>query len=187
MHSRYAFVGGELGGWRVRSVEPVRGAALEMVPALEVKPVGRPMSGGTAVWELQGVMSNLRYATRSELTTLRARQEGLGRPQARCAALIPIKKSSAWWDLAQDERRSIFEEKSQHTATGLAYLPAVARQLYHCRDLGEPFDFLTWFEYAPDQTQAFEDLVARLRATAEWNYVEREVDIRLEQAVQPPG
>jgi hypothetical protein len=26
---------------------------------------------------------------------------------------------------------------------------------------------------------AFDELVARLRATAEWDYVEREVDIRL--------
>ncbi len=31
----------------------------------------------------------------------------------------------------------------------MRYLLAVARRLYHCRDLGEPFDFLTWFEYAP--------------------------------------
>ena len=69
-----------------------------------------------------------------------------------------------------------------YTALGLQYLPAVARQLYHCRDLGEPFDFLTWFEYAPEHAAAFEELVAALRATAEWTYVEREVDIRLERA-----
>ena len=46
----------------------------------------------------------------------------------------------------------------------------------------QPFDFLTWFEYAPDQTAAFEYLVSRLRATEEWAYVEREIDIRLERA-----
>ncbi len=84
--------------------------------------------------------------------------------------------------MAQDERRAIFEDRSRHTALGLQYLPAVARQLYHCRDLGEPFDFLTWFEYAPEHAAAFEELVAALRATAEWTYVEREVDIRLERA-----
>jgi len=55
----------------------------------------------------------------------------------------------------------------------------VARRLYHSHDLGEPFDFLTWFEYAPEDARAFEDLVARLRQTEEWSYVEREVDIRL--------
>jgi hypothetical protein len=59
------------------------------------------------------------------------------------------------------------------------YLPAIARRLLHCRELGEPFDFLTWFEYAPEHAQAFEDMVARLRDTLEWRYVDREVDIRL--------
>jgi len=40
-------------------------------------------------------------------------------------------------------------------------------------------DFLTWFEYAPEHAARFEELVAALRATEEWRYVEREVDIRL--------
>ncbi len=57
----------------------------------------------------------------------------------------------------------------------------IARQLYHCRDLGEPFDFLTWFEYAPDHAALFEDLVGMLRATEEWSYVEREVDVRVKR------
>jgi hypothetical protein len=61
----------------------------------------------------------------------------------------------------------------------LEYLPAVARRLHHCRDLGEPFDFLTWFEFAPTDTVAFDELVERLRETEEWSYVDREVDIRL--------
>ena len=95
------------------------------------------------------------------------------------AALIPIRKTAAWWNLAQDERRNIFERKSHHIAEGLKYLPAVARQLYPCRDIGEPFDFLTWFEYASQHSEAFEELVRTLRQTEEWEYVDREVDIRL--------
>jgi hypothetical protein len=58
-------------------------------------------------------------------------------------------------------------------------LPAIARRLYHCRDLGQEFDFLTWFEYAPQHATPFEELVQALRETTEWKYVEREVDIRL--------
>ena len=81
--------------------------------------------------------------------------------------------------LSQDERRSIFEDLSRHIAIGMEYLPAVARQLYHSRDLNEPFDFLTWFEFAPKDAPAFGELVERLRATREWTYVDREVDIRL--------
>ena len=109
------------------------------------------------------------------------RQQGLGRPEATCAALIPIRKNPAWWALTQDERRSVLEERSQHIKIGLRYLPEVARRLHHCRDLSEnePFDFLTWFEYAPTHEAAFDKLVAELRASEEWKYVEREVDIRL--------
>ena len=55
----------------------------------------------------------------------------------------------------------------------------MARRLYHGRDLDEPFDFLTWFEYVPRDAPAFEELVSRLRASPEWDYVEGEVDIRL--------
>jgi hypothetical protein len=73
----------------------------------------------------------------------------------------------------------MFEDKSRHIADSLKYLPAIARQLYHSRDLGEPFDFLTWFEYAPEHAQEFEDLVGGLRETEEWSYVEREVDVRV--------
>ncbi|MEI8154526.1 MAG: chlorite dismutase, partial [Hyphomicrobiales bacterium] len=57
--------------------------------------------------------------------------------------------------------------------------PAVARRLHHCRGLGGPFDFLTWFEYAPEAESAFDAMLQRLRATEEWCYVEREVDVRL--------
>ena len=60
-------------------------------------------------------------------------------------------------------------------------LPQVARRLHHCRDLSEsePFDFLTWFEYAPAHQQMFDDMLADLRASEEWHYVDREVEIRV--------
>ena len=61
----------------------------------------------------------------------------------------------------------------------------MARRLHHCRDLGQPFDFLTWFEYAPSSVAAFEALVARLRATEEWSCAEREIDIRLSRVSAP--
>jgi hypothetical protein len=73
----------------------------------------------------------------------------------------------------------VFEERSHHIADSLAYLPRIARRLYHSRDLGEPFDFLTWFEFAPEHEAAFDDLVGLLRSREEWSFVEREVDLRL--------
>jgi hypothetical protein len=55
--------------------------------------------------------------------------------------------------------------------------------LHHCRDLrpAEPFDFVTWFEYAPADTAVFDELLHALRTSPEWAYVEREIDIRLVQ------
>ena len=61
----------------------------------------------------------------------------------------------------------------------MPYLPRVARRLYHCRDLGEPFDFLTWFEFAPEHEAAFDELTSMLRSREEWTFVDREVEIRL--------
>ncbi|MGQ0676658.1 MAG: chlorite dismutase family protein [Rhodospirillales bacterium] len=131
------------------------------------------------VWALRGVAGNMRYTNRAEADALEASQQGLSRAEATRAALIPIRKTGAWWALAQDERRAIFEDRSRHIGIGLEYLPAVARRLHHSRELGEPFDFLTWFEYAPEHVGAFDALVRRLRETEEWRYVDREVDIRL--------
>jgi hypothetical protein len=179
MHNCYAFIGGKSGTWSVISARSVCGNPLPAVDRIDIRPATEATGDVVAGWRLRGQISNIRYASRAEITALKARQEPLGRPAAIRAALIPIRKSAAWWDLAQDERRAVFEETSHHTAIGLTYLPAVARQLYHCRDLGEPFDFLTWFEYAAADADAFEELVGRLRATREWSYVEREVDLRL--------
>jgi len=181
MASTYAFSAGAHGHWRISSIATCRGAGLAPAKALTIHPWEPGPIDDTTNWRLLGTLSNTRYATRDEVDGLRRRQEGLDRPQATQAALIPIRKSAAWWDLAQDERRAIFEETSQHTAIGMDYLPAIARRLHHSRDLGEPFDFLTWFEFAPADAPAFDALLARLRATREWDFVEREVDIRLDR------
>ncbi len=173
------FAGGKSGAWRVDRMRTVSGTPLARVDRVAVLNGWDSRIPPGSEWRLRGVASYERYLQRSERSTLVERQPPLGRPEATCAALIPVRKSAAWWDLAQDERRAIFEERSHHIATGLEYLPAVARRLFHCRDLGEPFDFLTWFEYAPNASERFEELVGRLRESPEWAYVEREVDLRL--------
>ena len=159
-------------------MEAFLGPSLPSASRLEVI-LGRQPAPPHATWVLRGVTSHERYVTRAERMRLSSVQPLLDRPHATRAALIPIAKSTDWWELPQDERRAIFETDSHHITTGLEYLPAVARRLYHSRELGGLFDFLTWFEYAPADSAAFEQLVARLRETREWEYVEREVDIRL--------
>jgi hypothetical protein len=172
------FVGGDHGRWRIESMSTVAGDGLKEAGFLDVVEGPWPF-GLSGAWLLRGVTSNERYVERAERAALVARQEPLGRPGATAAALIPVRKSAAWWELPQDERRAIFEDRSRHIALGLEYLPAIARRLHHSRDLGEGFDFLTWFEFAPGAAAAFDEAVTRLRATEEWTYVEREVDIRL--------
>ncbi|WDZ97244.1 chlorite dismutase family protein [Herbaspirillum sp. WKF16] len=177
IHTR--FIAGAAGDWQIERIAPVSGEPLAPASRLAIADARHAASEAGASWQLQGITSNTRYTTRQEADRLAAIQQGLGRPRATRAALIPIRKSAHWWALAQDERRAIMEEQSRHIAIGFDYLPAVSRRLYHARELGQPFDFLTWFEYAPADAAAFEELVARLRQSAEWRFVEREVDIRL--------
>jgi Chlorite dismutase len=175
-----AFVGGASGAWRVERMDAVAGEPLAPAPRLAVlEGAAAAASPRGAAWVLRATTSHTRYATRAELQALAAREEPLGRAGSTRAALIALSKSPAWWALAQDERRRIFEDRSHHVAVGLEYLPAVARRLHHGRDLGAPFDFLTWFEFAPGAAAAFDEVVGRLRATEEWRYVERDVDVRL--------
>jgi hypothetical protein len=125
------------------------------------------------------VAGHVRYVERREKAQLDAISPPLDRAEATLAALIPIRKSPDWWALPQDERRAIFEGRSRHITDTMKYLPRVARRLYHSRDLGEPFDFLTWFEFAPENEAAFDELLGMLRSRDEWRYVEREVEVRL--------
>lgn len=177
----FAFVGGEAGMWRVARTQTVVGEPIAEAKRLNIVPGQGFQNDPRASWVFRGITSNDRYVVRDEKEQLLARQPGLGRPEAVYAALILIRKNIAWWGLPQDERRRVLEEQSKHVTIGLRYLPAIARRLHHCRDLSEnePFDFLTWFEYAPTDESAFDGLLTELRASAEWKYVDREIDIRL--------
>ena len=171
---------GGVGSWQIVRSEPYIGAPLPPAESIAVHEgawsLPTPMVGAFC---LRGTAGHARYVGHVERTALNAMSAPLGRPEATCAALIPITKSDAWWNLSQDERRQIFEERSHHIQDSMKYLPAIARRLYQSRELGGPFDFLTWFEYAPENAGLFEDLVAMLRQREEWRYVTREHDLRL--------
>ena len=174
------FVASERGVWSIVSNQPVIGPGLPPAGGLTVVEQRAPVDAAADVaWSLSGVVSNERYVNRDERAQLEARQQGLGRPDSTAAVLIPIRKTAQWWQLTQDERRDVFEERSHHIRIGIDALPMVARRLHHSRDLGGPFDFLTWFEFSPAQVDVFEEILAGLRASEEWTYVEREVEIRL--------
>jgi Chlorite dismutase len=180
----FRFDGGDSGPWTIEQVTCLKGDPLPTAVRLAVHTEPAAAAPASATWSLQGITSNVRYVERHEKTALVSRQEGLGRPASTRAALIPIRKMAAWWALPQDERREIFEAQSRHIGIGTKYLPAVARQLHHCRDFSsaEPFDFLTWFEYAPADAAAFDELLLALRTSPEWAHIDRAIDLRLVRA-----
>lgn len=177
----FSFMGGDTGPWRVAEMKALVGQPLPTARRLAIAPGSEAQSDSKEAWVLRGITSNERYVDRGERSQIVSKLLGLGRPEATCAALIPIRKNEAWWALTQEERLNIFRAQSHHTQIGLQAFPELARRLHHCRDLSEhePFDFLTWFEYEPAQEAKFNQLLAGLRAIPEWKYVEREVDIRL--------
>ncbi|MBC7927156.1 MAG: chlorite dismutase family protein [Bryobacteraceae bacterium] len=177
----FTFLGGNAGKWSVVKASAVVGDPLPVAEKVDIHNGAVSQVPEGATWILRGVTSNERYVTRGEKELLVAKQAAIGRPEATLAALIPIRKNAKWWSLSQEERRAIFEEQSHHTRTGLKYLPAVARRLHHCRDLdaSQPFDFITLFDYAKADADAFDEMVAALRSTEEWKFVDREYDIRL--------
>lgn len=181
MNTRFAyFSAGDEGLWGVRYIREIIGQGLPSAHRVDVSSV--PHSRNKE-WLLKGIRSNERYTTTEEKQQLTSIQEDLGRADSTFAVLIPIKKTDAWWQLSQDRRREIFQEHSKHNSIGMKYLPAIARRLYHCRDLEtvEPFDFLTWFEFHPSEESAFDELLGELRSSLEWTYVEREVEVRLQR------
>ncbi len=180
------FVGGKTGSMLVASHATISGQPIARVDAVDMIagiPTDLPLD---AIWAVHGVASNDRYTTRAEKTELTSRQAPIGRPEATCAALILLRKRDEWWALTQDERRAILENNSHHIAIGMRYLPAVARRLLHCRDLDDqaPFDFIGYLDFSPENEAAFDEMLSQLRATREWSFMDREIDIRLVRSSQ---
>jgi hypothetical protein len=133
-----------------------------------------------------GVVQNLHYTSAAQQKELdqRSRPE-LGPAPDTQAVLIPIRKSLAWWQLAQDQRQAHFQTSSAqpgHTVIGLEYVDRVYRRLYHSRYtiLSVPYDFLTYFEFSQVHKDDFNRLLHELRETTrnpEWMYTELEYEI----------
>ena len=103
------FRGGQSGAWRVtsssRRSRARRCRRCRRCRSCIPQSIALPILPSQTSWRLAGVASHVRYTERAEKEQLVAVQAGLGRPEATCAALIPIRKSAAWWELTQEERR----------------------------------------------------------------------------------
>src|SRR5262245_47619103 len=108
------FIGGSDGAWRIHRVTTVTGEGLAPAERLDIREGLQP--GPSGAWALRGVAGHVRYVERREKDALDRVSPPLARPEATRAALIPIRKSPAWWALTQDERRAVLEERSRHIA-----------------------------------------------------------------------
>lgn len=182
-----------------RSIPPDEGLLRTDYQLQAVVPItGEPLTGvepgqrwsrlermGAPLWPdapFVGSTQHLVYtsaATRAELTQL---SRG---PSGPMAVMIPIRKSAAWWALAQDERQAHFMpgRRPGHTALGRSFAGRIYRRLYHARYLsGSNWDFLTYFEFPEEESATFRELLGLLRdpeQNPEWSYVEREQELWL--------
>jgi hypothetical protein len=174
-----SFVGGSSGLWRIERMYPVVGEGLPVADRLDVRESFTLSPVQDGLWTLRGVTSNARYIIREEADELTRRQEGLMRPTATCAALIPIRKTEHGGLWRRTNGVAFLRKALTTPKLDWNICRPSPGDCIMSRELGEPFDFLTWFEYAPEHQSAFEELVKRLRETEEWQYVDREIDLRL--------
>jgi hypothetical protein len=158
-----AFVAGFEGLWMIEGMSAPVGEPLPPAARLSVVE-GAEAETAEGRWVLRGVVAG-------QGEDARADQLPLGRADARCAALVAARMSPAWWERAEEDRRAL--------SANIQHGPAISRRIHRARDRDEPFDILTWFEFAPDLQSELNDVVARLRDSEEWSYVERDVELRL--------
>ncbi|HWC11967.1 MAG TPA: hypothetical protein VG455_12175 [Acidimicrobiales bacterium] len=158
-----AFVAGFDGQWLVEGIRARAGEPLAPAARLAIVE-GAAAETAEGRWVLRGVVAG-------QGEDARADQLPLGRPEARCAVLVAVRMAPAWWQHAEDDRRAL--------SANIEHGPTISRRIHRARNRDEPFDVLTWFEFAPDQQAEVDEMVARLREAEEWSYVERDVEVRL--------
>lgn len=132
---------------------------------------------------LLGVTSELRYTDAQTLERLQkhAPRRGDGKEQPN-AVVFPLSKTGEWWNKPQDQRQAYFfrhpdrfgGDQLGHNEIGFRYIQKIYRKLYQSRFLNGGVDFLTYFEYADGDQEAFDGLLSGLRDTKlnpEWSFV----------------
>jgi hypothetical protein len=147
----------------------------------------RRLGDACEVQTLDGVLRAPRY-TSEEMRTYayknaKVRESGRVSP---CAIVIPMCKAADWWEKTPLERHTYFYPHVDHSSgcpvkghaqAADAGIKSVYRRVYHNADgyqrEGE-FDFITYFECAPDQVAVFDVICRALRdprQNPEWRYV----------------
>jgi len=131
-----------------------------------------------------GVTQELKYTDQDTLNRLKelAPKRGDGEAQPH-GVVLPLSKTPEWWAMTLEKRQSYFfqhpetfgKEQLGHNAVGFKYISRIFRKLYHSRFIDNRQDFVTYFEYADSDAEAFEKLLEGLRdpkVNPEWKFVE---------------
>ncbi len=146
-----------------------------------------------------GVTQELKYTDQSTLKRLKnlAPKRGDGEAQPHGIAL-PLSKTPEWWAMTSEKRQSYFfqhpetfgKEHLGHNAIGFQYISRIFRKLYHSRFIDNRQDFVTYFEYADSDAEAFKKLLDGLRdpkANPEWKFVKEKPLLHGLRVVHPKG
>ena len=123
----------------------------------------------------------LGYVQRREKESLALIQPPLGRVTSTLAAIDPdpeICRRGGIWRRTNGEQSS--KSGAHHISDGMRYLPAIAAALVPVARARSALRFLDLVRVSRPPTPSVQrEMTAALPATEEWQYVEREVDIRL--------
>lgn len=131
-----------------------------------------------------GVTQELKYTDHDTLQRLKdqAPKRGDGEAQPN-GIVLPLSKTPEWWAMTLEKRQSYFfthpesfgNDHRGHNAIGFQYINRIFRKLYHSRFIDDRQDFVTYFEYADADADAFDKLLGGLRnpkVNPEWKFVE---------------
>ncbi len=177
--------------YQILDVRRVTGQSRVQVPSgqwmLRVEsPAALPAGSSAALFK--GTVRQLHYTGASARSELQKKSAAIyPSSETTLAVLIPIRKSTTWWALSQEERQIHFEKRAglkNHFSMGSDYAAKIYRKLYHSRYLETvpalDYDFLTYFEFNRQDKSVFMDLLRELRdteANPEWAFVEYELEI----------
>jgi chlorite dismutase len=131
-----------------------------------------------------GVTQELKYTNTETLKRLKAaapkRDDGKSQPNA---VVLPLSKTNAWWALPLDKRENYFNRRPKifgkkqlgHNAIGFMHISKIFRKLYHSRFIDSQQDFVTYFEFSNNNSEAYKKLLNGLRdetINPEWKYVQ---------------
>src|SRR5207247_2805426 len=94
----FTFVAGAGGPWRIVKTDAIVGESLPPAARLNISSDSVAPANG-AQWALRGITSNERYVERGEKAQLVAKQQGIGRPDFTCEAMIQISKRDDLWEM----------------------------------------------------------------------------------------